>query len=97
MWTARTAGFTAGNCVLYCFNSEFTKKINKITSKLNKNASFVCDFVDNICKFTVKIIQHTGASYKTSDFTWKFLAVLIFVINLKFLELKDYSSITLYL
>jgi hypothetical protein len=27
--------FIAGNCVLCCFNSEFTNKINKITDKTN--------------------------------------------------------------
>jgi hypothetical protein len=29
----------AGNCVLCCFNSEFTNKINKITYKTDKNAN----------------------------------------------------------
>jgi hypothetical protein len=31
--------FIAGNCVLCCFNIEFTKKINKITYKIDKNAN----------------------------------------------------------
>jgi hypothetical protein len=31
--------FIAGNCVLCCFKSEFTKKIIKITYKTDKNAN----------------------------------------------------------
>jgi hydrogenase maturation factor len=27
---------TSGNCVFFCFDSEFTNKINKITNKTNK-------------------------------------------------------------
>jgi hypothetical protein len=33
--------FIAGNCMLCCFNSEFTKKINKITYKTDKNKTFL--------------------------------------------------------
>jgi hypothetical protein len=32
---------------------------------------FVCDFIDFFGGFTVKIIEHTVASYKSSDFTKK--------------------------
>jgi hypothetical protein len=28
-----------------------------------------------LCKFTLKITEHTVASYESSDFTWKFLTV----------------------
>jgi hypothetical protein len=68
---------TAGNCVLYYFNSEFTKKINKITYKTDKNANifvillvlFVILHINIVCEFTSKIIEHTVASYESSDFT----------------------------
>jgi hypothetical protein len=50
--------------VLCCFNSEFTKKIIKITYKTDKNAKknyfigFVCDFIDFVCEITVKTTEH---------------------------------------
>jgi redox-regulated HSP33 family molecular chaperone len=31
--------FIAGSCVLCCLNSEFTKKINKVTYKTDKNTN----------------------------------------------------------
>jgi hypothetical protein len=41
--------------VLCCLNSEFTKTINTITYKTNKNTNiFVYDFIDFACEFTVK-------------------------------------------
>jgi hypothetical protein len=52
-------------CVLF-FNSEITKKINKITK--------IFAFLSSL--FTVKIIEHKVASYESSDFTGKFLTVL---------------------
>jgi hypothetical protein len=61
--------FIAGNYVLCCFNSEFTKKINKITYKTDKNTNiFVillvfCDFIDFVCEFTVKTTGHRVACY----------------------------------
>jgi hypothetical protein len=59
--------------VLYYFNSKFSNKINKITSKADKMTKnifidFVCDFIDFVREFNVKIIEHTVASCKTSDF-----------------------------
>jgi hypothetical protein len=30
---------------------------------------FLCDFIDLVCKFTVKTTEHTVASYESSDFT----------------------------
>jgi hypothetical protein len=35
-FSCKITAVIAGNCVLYYFNSEFTKKINKITNKTNK-------------------------------------------------------------
>jgi hypothetical protein len=37
--------YIAGNCVLCCFNSEFTKKINKITYKTDKNANIFVSMI----------------------------------------------------
>jgi L-cysteine desulfidase len=63
----------AGNCVLCCFNYQFTNKINKITNKINKMTKnfigFVCDFIDFPCEFSVKTTEHTVASYESSNFT----------------------------
>jgi hypothetical protein len=53
-WFGRYA--IADNCVLYYFYSEYTKKFNKITYKIDKNANiFVIYF----------ITEHTVASYET--------------------------------
>jgi hypothetical protein len=55
-FSCEITGFTAGNCVLYYLNSEFTNIINKITNNTNKIVKktynfirFVCDFIDFIC------------------------------------------------
>jgi cell shape-determining protein MreD len=68
--------FIAGNSVFCCFKSAFTKKINKITHKSDKNTNvfvillvFLCDFIDFVCEFIVKTTEQTVASYKSSDFT----------------------------
>jgi hypothetical protein len=48
-----------------------TKSI-KIASKTNHFCifvGFVYDFIDFVCEFTVEIIEHTVASYKTCDFS----------------------------
>jgi hypothetical protein len=61
--------------VLCCFNSEFTKKVNKITYETNKITNmfvifgFVCDYIDFVWEFTVKITEHPVASYESGDFT----------------------------
>jgi hypothetical protein len=43
----------AGNCVLCCFNSEFTKKIIKITYKTDKNTNI---FVILLILFVILLI-----------------------------------------
>jgi hypothetical protein len=60
---------TTSNWMLYYFNSVFTSKINKISKKTIKIKKKNCIFIDFLCEFTVKIIEHTGASYESSDFT----------------------------
>jgi hypothetical protein len=82
-FSCKFTAFIAGNCVLCCFNSEFTKKINKCIYKTDKNTNifvyfigFVCDFIDFVCEFTDKTTERTVASYshcfhiyESSDFT----------------------------
>jgi hypothetical protein len=56
--------------VLYCFNSEFTKKINKITYKTDENANifvigFISNFIDFVYELTVKTTEHTVVSCET--------------------------------
>jgi hypothetical protein len=53
-----------------------TKSI-KSQPKPKKNAK--CHFNGFACEFTVKIIEHTVASYKTNDFTWTFLTEWAFL------------------
>jgi hypothetical protein len=54
--------------VLCCFNSEFTKKINKMT-KIFAFLSVLYVILLIFCEFTVKTTEHTVASYESSDFT----------------------------
>jgi hypothetical protein len=53
--------FIAGNCVLCSFNSEFTKKINKITYKTDKNANI---FVILLRLFVILLIFFVNALLK---------------------------------
>jgi hypothetical protein len=43
--------FIAGNCVLCCFNNEFTRKINKTTCKTDTKGKYFCHFIDFVCDF----------------------------------------------
>jgi hypothetical protein len=55
-----TTGFIAGNCMFYYF---LTVNSQTKPTKWQK----YCIYIDNVCEFTVKIIEHTVASYITSD------------------------------
>jgi hypothetical protein len=68
--------------VFYYFNSEFTNKIKRIKNKTNEMTKifaifigFVSDFIDFLCKFTVKIKEHTVASFESRDLKGKILTV----------------------
>jgi hypothetical protein len=37
-------------------------------------------FIGSVCEFTVKLIEHTVASYEISDFTWKILTVCKYTV-----------------
>jgi hypothetical protein len=67
--------------VLYYFKSEITNKIITLQTTPIKRQNFlhfygfVCDFIDFFGGFDVKIIEHTVASYESTDFTKKKLTV----------------------
>jgi hypothetical protein len=54
----------AGNCVLCCFNSEFTKKINKITYKTDKNTNI---FVILLVLFVIILIFFVNSLLKQKN------------------------------
>jgi hypothetical protein len=58
-FSCEITGFIAGNCVLYYFNSEFTKLINKT----NKNANI---FVIFLGLFVILLIFFSKIKYMTS-------------------------------
>jgi hypothetical protein len=72
--------------VLGCFNSEFTTKIYKITYKTDKNTNI---FV--ILEIFVVNSEHTVASYKSNDFTWKFWTVHHFVFCGEFILVHSWN------
>jgi hypothetical protein len=60
-FSCKIIAFTAGKCVLYYFNSEFTKKINKITNKTDKNTNI---FVILLFLFVILLILFVNSLFK---------------------------------
>jgi hypothetical protein len=61
-FSCEITAFIAGNCVLCCFNSEFTNKIKKITYKTDKNTNIfvilLVLFVILMILFVISLLIH---------------------------------------